>query len=69
MKASLAPLIQQAIASAVAAGHLQPIDHPPSIALEIPKAVSHGDYSTNVAMTMARSQKAAPYDVARIIID
>jgi arginyl-tRNA synthetase len=69
MKASLAPLIQQAIASAVTAGHLQPVDHPPSIALEIPKVVSHGDYSTNVAMTMARFQKAAPSDVARIIID
>lgn len=69
MKALLATVIQQAIESATTAGQLRPADHPPSIVLEIPKAVSHGDFSTNVAMTMARFQKMAPNDIARIIID
>jgi arginyl-tRNA synthetase len=69
MKASLASLIQQAIASATAAGHLRPTDAPLSIVLEIPKATSHGDYSTNIAMNMARTQKTTPQEVARIITD
>ena len=69
MKVLLATLIRQAIESATTAGHLRSADHQPSIVLQIPKAASHGDFSTNIAMTMARFQKMAPSDIARIMID
>jgi arginyl-tRNA synthetase len=69
MKEELALLVQHAIMSAVTAGHLQSVGLPPSIVLETPKTASHGDYSTNIAMTMAASQNMAPHKIARIIID
>ena len=69
MKEKLSFLVRHAIDSAVAAGHLKPIDPPPSMVLEIPKIAAHGDFSTNIAMTMAASQNRAPQEIARIIID
>jgi len=69
MKEKLGLLVQQALKSAFSAGHLQPVDPIPSIVLETPKIPAHGDYSTNIAMTMAASQKKAPQEIAKIIID
>ncbi|NVM22669.1 MAG: arginine--tRNA ligase [Desulfobacterales bacterium] len=69
MKEKLGLLVQHALKSGVAAGHLRPTEIPLSIALETPRIAAHGDYSTNVAMTMAATQKRAPREVARIIID
>ena len=68
MKKELAILIRQALQSAFEAGALQRKDIP-RIDLEIPKIGTHGDFSTNVAMTMAASQKRAPREIARIIVD
>jgi arginyl-tRNA synthetase len=68
MKQELALLIRQAVQSAFKAGTLQGADLP-RVDLEIPKIAAHGDFSTNVAMTMAASQKRAPQEIARIIID
>ncbi|MCK4485547.1 MAG: arginine--tRNA ligase [Desulfobacterales bacterium] len=68
MKQELAFLIRQALQSAFEAGTLQQKDIP-RIDLEIPKIVAHGDFSTNIAMTMAVSQKRAPREIAKIIID
>ena len=69
MKEKLALLVQHAITSALTAGHLHSVDPTPSIVMDTPKIAAHGDYSTNIAMTMAASQKRAPPDIARIIID
>ncbi len=69
MKEKLSFIVRHAIDSAVAAGHLKPIDPPPSMVLEIPKIAAHGDFSTNIAMTMAALQNRAPKEIARIIID
>jgi arginyl-tRNA synthetase len=69
MKEKLALLVQHAITSALTAGHLHSVDPTPSIVMDTPKIAAHGDYSTNIAMTMAASQKKAPRDIARIIID
>lgn len=69
MKEKLSFIVRHAIDSAVAAGHLKPIDPPPSMVLEIPKIAAHGDFSTNIAMTMAAPQNRAPKEIARIIID
>jgi arginyl-tRNA synthetase len=68
MKQELALIIRQAVQSAFKAGTLQGEDLP-RVDLEISKIAAHGDFSTNVAMTMAASQKRAPQEIARIIID
>lgn len=40
----------------------------PDILIETPKEKTHGDFSTNIAMAMARVAKASPMDTARILI-
>ena len=69
MKEKLHRLLQQAYESAVSAGQLEPVDPAPSIVLEIPRAQAHGDYSTNLAMTMAASQKKAPRVIAQTLMN
>jgi arginyl-tRNA synthetase len=69
MKEALGLMVQRALTSAFAAGHLRPVEVLPSIALETPKIASHGDYSTNIAMAMASHQERPPQEVANIIID
>jgi arginyl-tRNA synthetase len=69
MKEALGLMVQRALTSAFAAGHLRPVEVLPSVALETPKIASHGDYSTNIAMAMASHQKRPPQEVANIIID
>jgi len=69
MKKKLRLLVQQALESAITAGHFQPVDPLPSIVLETPKIAAHGDFSTNVAMAVAASQKRVPREIAAIIMD
>lgn len=69
MKRELTQLLKQAYEAAVSDGALQPLASFPPIALEIPKIQSHGDFSTNLAMTMAAFQKRSPRDVAGIIVN
>ncbi|WP_163655088.1 arginine--tRNA ligase [Listeria sp. PSOL-1] len=40
----------------------------PTILLEVPKDKAHGDYSTNIAMQLARVVKKAPRDIATLIV-
>ncbi len=68
MKDKLALLVQHAVKSALTAGHLHSVEPIPPIVMDIPKISAHGDYSTNIAMTIAASQKKAPRDIAGIII-
>jgi arginyl-tRNA synthetase len=68
MKERLGILLEQALGSAFSAGHLRS-ETLPSIVLETPRIAAHGDYSTNIAMTMAAGQKTAPQAIAKIIID
>jgi arginyl-tRNA synthetase len=39
------------------------------LAFDIPKNVEHGDYSTNIAMRLAKPLKSKPHDVAQKIIE
>ncbi len=41
---------------------------PPDVAWEIPREARHGDYATNVAMTMARQARRPPRQVAEAIV-
>jgi arginyl-tRNA synthetase len=63
--------IRQALADAVnraaAAGELTG-PAPAAIILEVPKEKAHGDFATNLAMVMAKSEKKAPRAVAEAIL-
>jgi arginyl-tRNA synthetase len=61
-------MIRRALERAVAEGALRPFDIPTSISLENPKIEAHGDYSTNIAMTMAAGQKRPPREIAGAIV-
>lgn len=41
----------------------------PSIELEIPKSRQHGDYATNIALSLTRQLKRSPRDIATRIVD
>jgi len=41
----------------------------PSVVIEIPADPAHGDFATNIAMQLAKSEKKAPRAVAAILID
>ncbi len=42
--------------------------HCPEIILEIPANASHGDFATNLAMTLARVEKKPPRQIAEILV-
>lgn len=67
MKATIQNMISTAARTAHAAGDL-PSDQFPEIHVEHPKASQHGDFSTNIAMQMASSQKMPPRRIAEIIL-
>jgi len=67
MKQTLKKLILAAAQSAHSAGEL-PSGEVPEFVVEVPKVKSHGDFSTNLAMTMARQQKMAPRRIAEILL-
>lgn len=60
-------LIEQIKAATVAALGLSESEIP-DILLEVPKEKQHGDYSTNIAMQLARVAKKAPKQIAEAII-
>ena len=60
----IAALVAEGIRSAQAAGDLPAFDVP-SIPIERPKVVAHGDYSTGVSMGLARLAKMKPLEIAQ----
>jgi arginyl-tRNA synthetase len=62
MKSYLRPILLDALA---ALG----IDAPNEIILEIPRNVEHGDLSTNLAMTLAKTQKKNPQELATSLVE
>ncbi len=67
MKQKLKELIFNAARGAYEAGAFTS-DEFPGIVVEVPKVKSQGDFSTNLAMTMARQQKMAPRKIAEILL-
>jgi len=67
MKQKLKQLILSAAQAAYGAGDL-PSGEFPEFVVEVPKVKSHGDFSTNLAMIMARQQKMAPRKIAEILL-
>jgi len=66
MKNKIENIICEAAKKAFANGEL-PSSDIPDVIMEIPKAESHGDFSTNIAMVMASAQKMKPQKIAEII--
>jgi len=67
MKQKLKNIIKKAAQVAHEKGDLPSADIPEA-EVDEPKAVAHGDFSTNIAMVMASTQKMAPRKIADIII-
>ena len=68
MKAHLQEMLFKAVTKAHAGG-LLPSNAISEIEIEEPKAASHGDFASNVAMVSASIQKMAPRRIAEIILD
>ena len=62
----LATAIRHALTAAVDAGDLA-VDVPDVVRVERPKQKGHGDWSTNVAMQLAKGAGRPPRDVAEVI--
>lgn len=60
--------LKEEIAAAVIKAGLAPEEELPAVVLEIPKDKANGDYSTNMAMQLARIAKKAPKIIAEEII-
>lgn len=60
--------IKEEIRQAVQKAGLASADQIPDVILEVPKEKAHGDYSTNMAMQLARVAKKAPRQIAEAII-
>ena len=67
MKTKIKSLIILAVKKAIEAGTLN-ASNVPDIEVEAPKVEAHGDFSTNIAMLMASSQKMPPRKIAEAII-
>ncbi|WP_102273579.1 arginine--tRNA ligase [Cytobacillus massiliigabonensis] len=61
--------LKQEIKDAVLKANLAAEDQIPAVILEVPKDKSHGDYSTNMAMQLARVAKKAPRQIAESLIE
>ena len=69
MKSQLRALIEQGIANLRAQGTLPADLATPDFVVERPKDRSHGDFATNVAMTLAKPARSNPRAVAQALID
>ena len=69
VKAKLRALIDQGIASLRGSGTLPPDLGTPEFVVERPKDRSHGDFSTNAAMLLAKAAKSNPRMIAQALIE
>ncbi|MEP6389871.1 MAG: arginine--tRNA ligase [Halioglobus sp.] len=68
MKQEIAQLIQQALDALVAAERL-PGDISPTIALDRTRDKAHGDYASNIALTLAKPARMNPREIAGLICE
>ncbi len=69
MKSQLRALIEQGIANLRNQGTLPADLAAPEFVVERPKDRSHGDFATNVAMTLAKPARSNPRAIAQALID
>ncbi|NLD36924.1 MAG: arginine--tRNA ligase [Desulfatiglans sp.] len=68
MKENLNILIKNTLDYCIEEGLLKETT-PPNYVVEVPASREHGHLATNLAMMLASSQKRAPRDIAKIIVD
>ena len=68
VKAQLRALVDQGIAALRAAGTLPADTATPEFVIERPKDRSHGDFSTNAAMLLAKAAKSNPRAIAQALL-
>lgn len=68
MKEQLRQAIQAALQQCYVMGTLNSGLVPDEVQLEIPKNPEHGDFSTNLAMTLAKAERKAPRQIAEALI-
>ncbi|WP_026695961.1 arginine--tRNA ligase [Peribacillus kribbensis] len=61
--------LKQEIKDAVIKGGLASEEQIPNVVLEVPKEKAHGDFSTNMAMQLARVAKKAPRMIAETLVE
>ncbi len=69
MKAQLKSLVEQGIAALRANGTLPADAVTPDFVIERPREASHGDFSTNAAMTLAKAARSNPRQLAQALVD
>jgi len=69
VKAQLKSLVEQGIANLRAAGTLPADAATPDFVIERPREASHGDFSTNAAMTLAKAARSNPRQLAQALVD
>lgn len=62
-------MLKQEIKEAILKANLASEEQIPNVILETPKEKTHGDYSTNMAMQLARVAKKAPKQIAEALIE
>ena len=67
MSADLTAVLSGALLDALGRAGLPKVE-PADVAWEVPRDPTHGDYATNVAMLLARSQRRPPRQVAEAIL-
>jgi arginyl-tRNA synthetase len=68
VKEQLAQLLTDAVSALQAAGEL-PADITPDVMIERTRDRSHGDFASNLAMTLAKPARAKPRDIAEKLVD
>ncbi len=68
MKEKLRLAIQAALKQCYADDSLTSGKFPDEVQLEIPKNPEHGDFSTNLAMTLAKPERKAPRKIAEVLV-
>ncbi len=69
MKAQLKSLVEKAIAALRADGVIPADAATPDFVIERPREASHGDFSTNAAMLLARAARSNPRQLAQALVD
>jgi len=68
MKEQLRQAIQTALKQCYSDGTLDSGEIPEEIQLEIPKNADHGDFSTNLAMMLAKPERKSPRKIAEALV-
>ena len=68
IKGQIREVLTKAVMEAIAEGLLQDVEVP-EISIEKPRERTHGDFSTNIAMTGARIFKKSPREIASVLLD